>query len=120
MVLTKKSGLVQDTYVYNLVYCKTIVYIGITNDPKRRLEEHKGDGKVFTNMIILNKRAMKKENAERIERRLLREFRNKYDRLPKYNVSHNGQYIYGPSKAIQRKIVKRVKEVNKVKGGLKR
>lgn len=120
MVLTKKSGSVQDTYVYNLVYGKTIVYIGITNDPVRRLEEHKGDGKVFTNMIILNKRAMKKENAERIERRLLREFRTKYNQLPKYNVSHNGQYIYGPRKAVQKKIVKRVKEVNKIKGGQKR
>lgn len=101
----------QDTYVYTLISRAIIVYIGITNDPQRRLSEHKKDNKVFSSMTLCNKRAMKKENAEVVERRLIREFRNKYGQPPKYNISHNGQYIYGGSNFTQKKIIKRIKQV---------
>jgi len=42
----------RDTYNYVLKRRRRIVYRGITNDPERRLNEHRKSGKRFTHMAV--------------------------------------------------------------------
>ena len=42
----------RDTYPYVLQEGRTIVYIGIMNESKRREQEHRNEGKQFTCMSI--------------------------------------------------------------------
>ena len=41
----------RDTLRYKLVHDGRVVYYGITDDPERRREEHKEDGKEFDTMM---------------------------------------------------------------------
>lgn len=56
------------------------VYIGITNDPDRRIDEHDGDGKRFTRMEIVGPK-VKEETARDWEQ----------DALDTYRRGHNGR-----------------------------
>ena len=59
---------------YNLKQGKKVVYKGITNNPKRRLEEHEDSGKRFTHMKVTSRR-MSQEGADKKEDRELVAYR---------------------------------------------
>jgi len=73
-------------YRYVLLDNRRIVYIGITDDPKRREQEHRREGKKFTKMKIIGP-AVTRETAEKWEEERLRTYRRHHKgRNPKYNV----------------------------------
>lgn len=75
----------RDYYRYELYDQGKIIYIGITNDPQRREEEHQAEGKKFRTMSIRGP-AVSKATAERWEEKRLASFRNNHrGRNPKYN-----------------------------------
>jgi predicted GIY-YIG superfamily endonuclease len=72
-------------YRYELRDGKKIVYLGITNDPARREEEHMSAGKKFKSMNILGP-AITKESAEKWEEERLARYRKSHSgKNPKYN-----------------------------------
>lgn len=78
-----------DTYVYKLVRNGQIVYIGITNDLKRREQEHRED-KQFDKMQVI-KGPCTPEEAEKLESVQLRLFSFSHSHLPEYNQTCNGK-----------------------------
>ena len=78
-----------DTYVYKLVRNGQIVYIGITNDLKRREQEHRED-KQFDEMNVI-KGPCTREEAEKLESVQLRLFSFSHSHLPEYNQTCNGK-----------------------------
>lgn len=79
----------RDTFKYVLKNYGEVVYVGITNDPDRRLEEHRSN-KLFTSMVLVGNRttlaAAKKWELER----LATYRRNHGGRNPKYNQTNHG------------------------------
>ncbi len=70
---------------YELRQGHQIVYAGITNDPERREEEHREEGKRFSGMSTVGP-AVTKATAERWEEERLEAFRNTHrGQNPKYN-----------------------------------
>ncbi len=61
-------------YRYNLKEGRKIVYKGITKNREQRLEQHKDNGKRFTNMQIVGPQ-VRKNTAERWEEESLRQYR---------------------------------------------
>ena len=83
-------GTKQDTVNYVLKDGKKIVYFGSTNDPDRRMEEHKKEGKQFTQMIVLTRR-MTKDGAKAKEEERLATYRKGHGgKNPKYNKDFDG------------------------------
>ena len=78
-----------DTYVYKLVRDGQTVYIGITNDLKRREQEHRED-KQFDKMQVI-KGPCTREEAEKLESVQLRLFSFSHNHLPEYNQTCNGK-----------------------------
>lgn len=78
-----------DTYVYKLVRNGQTVYIGITNDLKRREQEHRED-KQFDKMQVI-KGPCTREEAEKMESVQLRLFSFSHNHLPEYNQTCNGK-----------------------------
>lgn len=78
-----------DTYVYKLVRDGQIVYIGITNDLKRREQEHRED-KQFDEMHVI-KGPYTREEAKKLESVQLRLFSFFHSHLPEYNQTCNGK-----------------------------
>jgi predicted GIY-YIG superfamily endonuclease len=79
----------RDTVTYELKQGNKVVYVGTTNDPERREQEHKDSGKNFGHMHVTSRKmtekgAMKKE-AERLEK-----YRKNQGQNPKYNQTDNG------------------------------
>ena len=70
---------VRDTYKYVLKDGKRVVYVGVTNDPARRLEEHNAS-KDFSHLKIEGRRTTLAA-AKKWER----------DRLATYRRNHGGQ-----------------------------
>ena len=78
----------RDHYRYVLYHQGKIVYIGITNDPERREEEHRAGRKVFTTMRTQGP-AVTKASAERWEEARLKSYRRTYGgKNPKYNTQN--------------------------------
>lgn len=72
-------------YRYNLKDGHTIVYKGITKKPEERPEQHKDEGKRFTNLQIVGP-AVKKDTAEKWEEKSLQSYRDSHGgKNPKYN-----------------------------------
>ena len=72
-------------YRYELRDRRRIVYVGITDDPARREDEHRLEGKHFTSMNLI-KPAVTKESAERWEEERLEQYRRSHGgKNPKYN-----------------------------------
>lgn len=69
----------RNTYRYLLKNSNQIVYVGITNDPARRIDEHSIDGKNFTHMTIEGP-IVSRGSAERWEQ----------DRIDIYSRNHSG------------------------------
>ena len=79
-----------DTYVYKLVRNGQTVYIGITNDLKRREQEHRED-KQFDKMQVI-KGPCTREEAEISESDQLDIFTIFHNgHLPEYNQTYNGK-----------------------------
>ena len=78
-----------DTYVYKLVRNGQTVYIGITNDLKRREQEHRED-KQFDKMQVI-KGPCTREEAKKLESIQLRLFSFSHSHLPEYNQTCNGK-----------------------------
>ena len=68
-----------------------VLYIGITNDPDRREEEHRLYGKKF-NYLKVETRPMSRDYAEEWEDQFLDSYRDYVGRNPHYNRTDDGQY----------------------------
>ena len=80
----------RDTVTYLLKDVNKIVYIGTTNDPKRRELEHLTEGKNFTQIIVTSIR-MTEAGAKNKEVKLLERYRkNHKGKSPKFNEKLNG------------------------------
>lgn len=81
----------KDTYKYELHNGHKTVYVGTTKDPERREEEHRADGKDFTNMTIIG-RLSTPEGAGRWEEERIDTYkRNHGGDRPKYNRNDSGK-----------------------------
>ena len=66
------------------------VYIGESEDPQKRAEQHADEGKNFTRVEITS-RPMKPENAEKRETEQLKNYRRRHrGKNPKYNKTDEG------------------------------
>lgn len=84
--MTKK----RDTFTYDLKRGNKIVYRGITNDPERRIQQHRADGKNFDKMAITSRR-MTEDGAKNKESEILKTYRHSHGgRNPKYNKDSDG------------------------------
>lgn len=73
----------RDTVVYELYDKGKKVYIGITDDPERRKQEHKQNKKFDRMKIVTGKR--KEESARKEEQRRIEMYQKKIGKKPKYN-----------------------------------
>lgn len=80
----------RDTVTYDLKQGRKIVYRGTTDDPERRAEQHKEDGKRFTKMTITS-RKMSEDGAMKKEQAALETFRKSHGgKNPLYNKDDDG------------------------------
>lgn len=78
---------------YKLVKDGKAVYIGTTNDPYRRNDEHSDSGKKYDYMEITSPKVSARE-AERREARNLDSYRQATGRRPRYNKTDDGKFHY--------------------------
>ena len=76
---------------YKLVRDGKATYIGTTNNPYRRNEEHSTSGKRYDYLQVTSPRVSKYE-AERRETRNLNSYRAATGKKPKYNKTANGKF----------------------------
>jgi len=75
----------RDTYRYELRDRGKLVYVGITDDPERRAQEHKDDRKRFTSVKVVGP-AVTERSAEQWEEQRLQTYRENHGgRNPRYN-----------------------------------
>ncbi len=75
----------RDTYRYKLKKGNEILYIGITDDPKRRESEHKSEGKKFAKMEKAGP-AVTRESAFKWESESIKKYKKSHGgKSPKYN-----------------------------------
>ena len=80
----------RDTVTYELKQGNTVVYVGTTNNPERRQQEHEKLGKNFSSINITS-RKMTEEGAMKKEADRLDTYRkNHKGSNPKYNETTNG------------------------------
>lgn len=79
----------QDTVIYELKQGNKVVYVGTTNDPERREQEHKEDGKKFSHMNVTSRR-MTEEGAKKKETERIETYRKNQGKNPKYNKDSDG------------------------------
>ena len=79
----------QDTVTYELKKGNEVVYVGTTNDPERREQEHKEQGKKFGHMNVTSRR-MTEDGAKRKETERLATYRKNQGNNPKYNKDSDG------------------------------
>ena len=79
----------RETVTYELKKGKKVVYVGTTNDPDRREQEHQNDGKSFTNMNITS-RKMTDDGAKKKETERLQTYRKNQGQNPEYNKDSDG------------------------------
>ena len=70
-------GSIRDTYKYELRDRNRVVYIGITNDPERREDEYRAEGKRFSRMWLIGNRTTQAA-AERWEEERLASYRRSH------------------------------------------
>lgn len=79
----------RDHYRYTLWDGPELVYIWITDNPKRREAEHEIEGKHFTRMKIEGP-VVTKESAERCEKERLEKYcKNRGGKSPRYNKTED-------------------------------
>lgn len=80
----------RDTVTYDLKVGNKVVYRGTTDDPERRAEEHKADGKNFSRMVVTS-RKMTEAGAKKKEAEALQRYRDGHGgKNPKYNKDSDG------------------------------
>lgn len=80
----------RDTTRYELREGNRGVYVGITNDPSRRAQEHSAD-KDFTKMVTIGPRVTR-TTAERWEEERIATYKqNHHGERPKYNLNDTGK-----------------------------
>jgi len=78
-------GKKRDTSRYELRDKRKIVYVGRTDDPERRAEEHKEEGKRFTSVNVVGPKVTE-ETAEQWEEQRLEAYRRSHGgKNPRYN-----------------------------------
>jgi len=82
--MTKKQKN-RDTSRYKLKEGNEIVYIGITDDPKRRESEHKSEGKEFSKLEKVGP-TVTRESAFKWESESIKKYKKSHGgKSPKYN-----------------------------------
>ena len=79
----------RDTVTYELKDGNKVVYVGTTNDPERREQEHKRSGKNFGHMNVTS-RKMTETGAMKKEGERLSTYRKNQGKNPKYNKTDEG------------------------------
>lgn len=80
----------RDTFNYDLVRGRRVVYRGITNDPAAREVEHWQAGKDFDKLVIRG-RAKTRSGARKAEREALQRYRRGHSGSnPEYNKKRDG------------------------------
>ncbi len=79
----------RDTVTYELKQGNKVVYVGTTNDPDRREQQHRKEGKNFTHLKVTSIR-MTKDGARKKEAEQLATYRKNQGRNPKYNKDSDG------------------------------
>jgi predicted GIY-YIG superfamily endonuclease len=80
----------RDTVTYDLKVGSNIVYRGTTNNPERREQEHRDQGKSFGHLTVTS-RKMTEDGAMKKEENNLKTFRSNHNgRNPKYNKDSDG------------------------------
>lgn len=79
----------RDTVTYELKKGNKVFYVGTTNDPERREQEHKEEGKQFGHMSVTSIR-MTDEGAKKKEAERLATYRKNQGNNPKYNKDSDG------------------------------
>ncbi|NQT63581.1 MAG: GIY-YIG nuclease family protein [Candidatus Marinimicrobia bacterium] len=79
----------RDTVTYELKDGNRVVYVGTTNDPDRREQEHKDQGKKFGHMNVTS-RKMTDDGAKKKESEKLATYRKNQGKNPKYNKDSDG------------------------------
>lgn len=79
----------KDTVTYELRRGKDVVYIGTTNDTKRRAAEHRNEGKTFDKLVVTSK-PMTAEEAKDEETLKLIIYRLEHGKNPLYNEDDDG------------------------------
>lgn len=77
------------TVTYRLKDGHQTVYIGTTNNPERRQEEHRDAGKRFTRMESTSRR-MTEAGATKKEAEQLKNYRSNHGKNPRYNKDSDG------------------------------
>lgn len=80
----------RDTVVYELKDGNEVVYIGITNDPKGREQQHRKEGKKFGHLKVVSVRMTRASARRREKVRIATYLRNHQGRSPKYNKDSDG------------------------------
>ena len=84
--MAKKRG----TITYDLKRGPKVVYKGTTNDPERREQQHRDEGKRFTKLLPTS-RHMTEDGAKQKEEGQLKQFRRTHrGRNPPYNKDSDG------------------------------
>lgn len=78
-----------DTVTYELKEGKKVVYVGTTNNPERREQQHRQEGKKFSHMNVTSRR-MTQDGAKRQEESRITTYRKNQGRNPKYNKDSDG------------------------------
>ena len=85
MIMTER-----DTVRYELHDGNKVVYVGITNDPKRRAQEHSTD-KEFGNMVIVGPK-VSRTTAEAWETERIQTYKQNHNgNRPQYNQNDSGK-----------------------------
>lgn len=79
----------RDTVTYELKKGNEVVYVGTTNDPDRREQEHRDAGKKFGHMNVTSKK-MTEDGAMKKEEDRLAIYRKNQGKNPKYNKDSDG------------------------------
>jgi len=81
----------RDTYKYELKQGNKVVYVGITDDPGRREQEHRNDGKQFTSMTIVGNASTRQGASAWEEQRIQTYMDNHHGQTPQYNKNETGK-----------------------------
>ena len=68
-----------------------ILYIGVTDNPPRRIEEHKSDGKLFS-WLTVEYQTDDRQEAEDWEARMLTDYIREHGLTPPYNKTIDGKW----------------------------
>lgn len=79
----------RDTVTYELKQGNKVVYVGTTNDPERREQEHQMQGKKFGHMKVTSRR-MTEGGAKQKEVERLSTYRQNQGKNPIYNKDSDG------------------------------